>query len=233
MLQVRPRPRLVDLLDLCLLSDTGICYWCLVGWLIFTVVSYRIFFILPDEPYEIQSITKMPFVNGAGTLPSLAEVRSSIRRAGLVGNNTVFVHGSPATYDELTFSSRFSPSGAYIQHCLDEQDMEQWSEFANQPWNGVFWQRVAQALAEESWGTIWLLRPLNLPYSNHYFGFGSNVPLFPEHSLPHLMNNQKVVRLMDVPYIEILEDPRDAKQYEVWKRGSRFRSGVTEDFRGL
>jgi len=85
-----------------------------------------------------RSFNQYSLYNYAPEFPTLNEIRSSIRRAGLIGNNTIFVHGAPGKRDEAEFSLQFSPAGGYIQNCLDERDMERWSEFNKRPWNTLY-----------------------------------------------------------------------------------------------
>ena len=171
---------------------------------------------------QARSFNQYPGYNDAKEFPTLNEIRSSIRRAGLVGNNTIFVHGAPGRRDEAEFSLQFVPSGGYIQHCLDERDMERWVEYNKRPWNTLYWQRVIQALAEESWGTIYLLHPSNHPLMASPEAEASNVPLFPEHAFPYIRRNQRIHSIVYVRYNEVSQDVRTAERQMIWVKGQPF-----------
>jgi hypothetical protein len=141
-----------------------------------------------------------------------------MKRNGKVGNNTVFYHGDIFIWDDERFARQFDPPGAIIEHCLADDDRNKWADFRKLPWSSVYWSRVAQALAQESRGIVWVLMPKKSQFhvqTNH-----SNAPLFSRWALPSLLvTNPKIDRVMGVEYISIFQTPAEQKAMVLWNRG--------------
>jgi hypothetical protein len=160
----------------------------------------------------------MPLADSSLDVPTIPKIRAAIRRSGKVGNNTVFYHGDISMWEDQGFARQFSPPGAVLEHCMDQDDRMRWKFSHEQPWYDDYWKVVAQVLAEQSWGTVYVLFP---QFTRSYDPNFSETkgPLFSRHILAHLMTNPKIDRVMAVVYRSFYESPLDQTPKLLWKKG--------------
>ena len=159
--------------------------------------------------------------DGDYNTPAIATIRDSMRRYGKVGNNTVFYEGIIPLWHDKVFADQFNPPGATILNCLSPNDREQWAELQVTPWTSMYWRRVAQALALESSGTVWILAPTNVPddAEQRKLKFTEdNRPLALDHFGAGVSKNVKVDQLMMVKFNALCEDPKFQSPEVLWKR---------------
>jgi hypothetical protein len=174
----------------------------------------------PDQKvlYDPVTIELMPLPYSSLDVPTIPKIRAAIQRSGKVGNNTVFYHGDITMWEDQGFARQFSPPGAVLEHCIDRHDHMRWEMFYEQPWYEDYWKVVAQVLAEQSWGTIYVLFPQFTRSYDPRFS-ESKGPLFSRHTLAHLMTNPKIDRVMAVVYRSFYESPLDQTPKLLWKKG--------------
>jgi len=154
-------------------------------------------------------------------MPTIDEIRASIRRYGKVGN-TVWWSGDVGHMDDITMAKRLDPPGTTLRTCLAPEDREKWAYWQQSPWKCAYWKRIAAALAMEASGDVYLLVVTHKITMNSMFKsfLDSESPdLFWHVAFPRLMRNEKVEKMMsgelEFP-VPRGEGPTSKKTRETW-----------------
>ncbi len=158
-------------------------------------------------------------------IPTVDELRASMRRQGHIGNNTVFWHGDIPDKLDLLYARSLEPKGHTLEYCLHPEDQYfSWHVFQRQPWDHPYWKNMAWALAHESKGSVWVL--MSGQRARHVEPISDS--LFFNYAFGVLRKNPKIERIMGV--ICKLPDGEkwDCVNRVIWEQGDELIYHMTD-----